>query len=119
MPKARGMSGERWRELKSVKPRFRWARDEHGNELKRDPSARRAPKSSTSARMGRDHRGKPVIRATSGHRTFRGVDQRWKQREPSTEAAIVHLTKTHPWIKKRRARVHNAMAKQSRRVNRG
>lgn len=121
MAKSKGMTPERWRELKGVKPRFRWARTARGDERTAPPSARREPKTSSSARMGHGHhRGeRPLIRSTSGHSTFRGVDSTWQQREPSHDAAVIHLTQSPPWVRKRKARRKTQLAKVSRRVNRG
>jgi hypothetical protein len=123
MAKSKGMTGKRWRELKNVGPRFRWATDFHGNPRGPVPaSARRAPKESSSIRIAHGRRGRqdrPAIRATSGHRTFRGVHSTWQQREPSNDPAVIHLTQSPPWKRKAQARRKTALAKASRKANRG
>jgi hypothetical protein len=59
-----------------------------------------------------------LVRATAGHTVWRGVPSWLQQREPSSEAAVWHATKSPLHIRKRRARRKAQLQKASRRRNR-
>lgn len=60
-----------------------------------------------------------VPRASSGHVVWRDIPSWYQQREPSREPALVHATKSPPWVRRRKARTRARLQKASRRVNRG
>lgn len=59
-----------------------------------------------------------VPRASSGHVVWRDVPSWLQQREPSREPALVHATKSPPWVRRRKTRVKARLQKASRRANR-